>query len=119
LLKRCFKPGFCYWKAGVIVDGLVPAAIMQPDMFNAGHPERDKRLMAALDGITHRFGRGTLQIASCGLEPAWKMQQEKLLPSFTPVWRDLPVVKALNLLLASLTSVFLSNSQPEGNGLWF
>jgi len=42
LLKRCFKPGFRYWKAGVIVDGLVPDAIKQPDMFNAGHPECEK-----------------------------------------------------------------------------
>jgi len=49
--------------------------------------------MAALDGINHGFGRGTLQIASAGLELVWKMRREKLSPSFTTAWRDLLVVK--------------------------
>lgn len=44
------------------------------------------RLMTALDGLNHRYGRGTVLKASAGLagdKRAWSMKQERRTPGYT------------------------------------
>jgi DNA polymerase V len=94
LLQRCFRPGFRYWKAGVMVDGLLPEGKGEADLFHAGNQVRETRLMAALDTVNQRFGRGTVQRAAMGIKQEWKMRRDNLSPSYTTAWGDLPRVKA-------------------------
>ena len=55
------------------------------------------RLMGALDSINQRFGKGTMKMASAGLEGdrrAWSMKQERRTPAYTTCWADIPVARA-------------------------
>ena len=56
-----------------------------------------QRLMGALDGLNQRYGRGTLMLASAGLDGdrrAWSMKQERRTPAYTTCWDDMPTVRA-------------------------
>lgn len=55
------------------------------------------RLMQALDAVNGRYGRGTVLLASAGLEGerrSWSMKQERRTPAYTTCWEDMPVVRA-------------------------
>ncbi|MDM7942581.1 MAG: DUF4113 domain-containing protein [Hydrogenophaga sp.] len=55
------------------------------------------RLMDALDGLNRRYGRGTILLASTGLQGErrqWSMKQERRTPQYTTRWEDMPVVRA-------------------------
>ena len=70
-------------------DGEEGASLMKQD---------DKaRLMSALDSINQRFGKGTMKMASAGLDGdrrAWSMKQERRTPAYTTCWADIPVARA-------------------------
>ena len=58
---------------------------------------RDAKLMGALDGLNHRFGKGTMKVASAGLKSDRQervMRQERRTPRYTTDWADVPVVRA-------------------------
>lgn len=53
--------------------------------------------MRALDAINLRYGRGTLKLASAGLEGngrLWTMRQERKTPGYTTHWEELALVRA-------------------------
>lgn len=53
-------------------------------------------LMATLDGLNLRYGRGTVSMASAGLagdRRVWAMKQKRLTPAHTTNWNDLAVAR--------------------------
>lgn len=89
-LKRIYRAGFDYQKAGVMLSGIVPPSAVQPD-FLAGRPDgRSKILMGVLDGINRKLGRGTLHSARQGFTQPWKMKQGHKSPGYTTCWDELP-----------------------------
>jgi len=94
LLVHCYEKGYRYWKAGVLLEGLVPVDCIQGDLFQAADSPRQKALMRAWDRVNQRFGRDTMQLAGQGLKPRWQMRREMLSPRFTTCWEELPRVKA-------------------------
>ena len=94
LLERCFRSGFRYWKAGVMVDGLLQESKVQRDLFSTGHEVQETKLMAALDAVNLKFGRTAVHLASTGINSPWHMKREKLSPRSTTSWQELPRVKA-------------------------
>ena len=50
-------------------------------------------LMAALDEINTRFGRGKARLGLAHKGGEWRMRQENLSPSFTTRWGDIPAAK--------------------------
>lgn len=92
-LKRIYRTGFRYQKAGVMLSGLVPAAAAQQDLFSgASGDARPGKLMAVLDRVNQAMGKQTLKIASEGFRQPWKMKQGNRSPAYTTRWDDLPVV---------------------------
>ncbi|HTY08678.1 MAG TPA: Y-family DNA polymerase [Candidatus Edwardsbacteria bacterium] len=95
-LRRIFRPGYPYKRCGVMLSGIAPKAEVQLDCFAQDHGNAGKTaLMAALDAVNARWGRGALKYAAAGVERPWKMRQLKLSPRFTTQWEDLPVAKAM------------------------
>ena len=92
--RKIYRAGYLYKKAGVMLTGLVQASQVQADLFDRQDRVRSKRLMAALDSVNDRFGSGTLQYASSGLEKPWKTQFHRRSPAYTTDWNDLPLVSA-------------------------
>ena len=97
ILRRIYRPGFGYHKAGVMLLDLVPAAKRQFALFDSRGGAGDARsgkLMAVLDDINQRYGRQTLRLAAEGVERSWKMRRGNLSPGYTTRWDGLPVVRA-------------------------
>lgn len=83
LLDQAYKPGYLYKKAGVMLAGIESSQHQQTDLFAAkSDPARDK-LMAAMDSLNTRYGRGTVQVATAAQSEDWRMCREKLSPCYT------------------------------------
>lgn len=94
LLKRLWRDGFRYSKAGIMLADLVPAGEVQPTLLDALDRERSRRLMEAMDAVNARMGRGTLAPATVMAGKGWRMRQESCSPHYTTRLDDIPVVKA-------------------------
>ncbi|GBH21658.1 DUF4113 domain-containing protein [Pseudomonas syringae pv. actinidiae] len=64
------------------------------DLFSAAQPLNSDRLMAALDMINDKWGRGTLRTGSVPVTPDWGMRRDQMSQSFTTRLDQLWVVKA-------------------------
>ena len=89
MFKRCFRPGLRYHKAGVMLQELSPASHVQSDFFAKSDAPEACELMATLDSLNKRFGRGTLQLGSSGIEKSWITQANLRSPSYTTSWKEL------------------------------
>lgn len=101
-LQAIFMQGYKYAKAGVMLLDLQSNSIVQGELDledGTTHEEliEKSRLMMALDTINKRFGRGTMKMASAGLDGdrrVWSMKQERRTPAYTTSWTDIPVARA-------------------------
>ncbi|MFE8031895.1 DUF4113 domain-containing protein, partial [Thiohalocapsa marina] len=91
-LRAIYRPHRRYTKAGVLLLGLGPAANTQPGLFDDSDSRRQSRaLMATLDQINDRFGRGSLYLANARPAPRWARRQDHRSPRYTTRWDELPV----------------------------
>jgi DNA polymerase V len=81
-LKKIYKRGIEYKKAGVIVLGLVPNSRVQLNIFEKENPKH-QILMKTLDFITKKEGPNKIKLASQDLKRVWKMKQTKLSSRYT------------------------------------
>lgn len=91
-LKRIYRPGFAYQKAGVMLGNLSQIGIKQFTLFE----KRQDRpaLMQAMDRINAVWGRGTLKLGAEGVQQDWKMKRGMMSPRYTTCWSELPVALA-------------------------
>ena len=92
VLRRIYRSGFAYQKAGVMLTDLRPRTMAQASLFSDPEDDRSRQLMATLDVINQRWGRGTLRSAAEGMEKPWQMKRQRLSPGYTTDWAGLPVV---------------------------
>lgn len=90
-LKRIYRPGFAYKKAGVMLMDLHPAGQTQGVLFETASPARPA-LMQVIDHANAKWGRGTLRLAAEGVAKPWQMKRERMSPAYTTRWEDLPRV---------------------------
>lgn len=82
-LDRVYRPGFKYSKAEVLLMNLCQKEEYTDDLFATSQPAEATKLMAVLDQINERWGRGTLRSASVPVNPAWGMRRDMMSRSFT------------------------------------
>jgi len=82
-LDRVFRPGFAYSKAEVMLLNLCQPGQYTDDLFATSQPAEASRVMAVLDQINGRWGRGTLRSASVPTHPEWAMRREMMSQSYT------------------------------------
>ncbi len=88
-LKRIYRPGFNYAKAGVMLSEIVPKVGVQSDLFSQPATNlKSEALMSAIDAINRKMGRESIKLASEGFKRPWKMKQENKSPNFTTDWND-------------------------------
>ena len=81
-LKRIFKKGCNYKKAGIILNDISDEKITQLDLF-IQPPKHNDDLMNVLDSINSRFGKGTLRSGQEGFSKGWVMKSEIKSPAYT------------------------------------
>jgi DNA polymerase V len=82
-LDRVYRPGFKYSKAEVLLMNLCQPGEYTDDLFAASQPTESTKVMAVLDQINERWGRGTLRAASVPGNPEWAMRREMMSKSYT------------------------------------
>jgi len=82
-LDRVFRPGFNYSKAEVLLLNLCQPGEYTDDLFAITQPAEATRVMAVLDQINGRWGKGTLRVASVPSNPDWGMRREMMSQSYT------------------------------------
>ena len=96
-LQAIYRPGFNYMKAGVMLLDLQGASFEQQELDLEPEPAAYGQLMRTLDKLNDRYGRGTVLLASAGLqgkERTWSMRQDLLTPQYTTRCGDMPVARA-------------------------
>jgi len=93
LLKRIWKNGFRYAKAGVMLSDFYDPGMFQPGLFDdVSTRSNSQQLMSVLDTI-NQSGAGKVFFAGQGLKKDWSMKREHLSPAYTTRWDQLPRVK--------------------------
>lgn len=92
-LKRLYRSGYQYAKAGVMLSELVPAQGCQTDLFARpiSNP-KTANLMLAMDSINKKMGRESIKLASEGFKRPWKMKQENKSQNYTTDWDEVLLV---------------------------
>ncbi len=98
-LRAIFRPGYRFAKAGVMLLDLQDSHVEQGELgLEPTHEDRSTpALMATLDAINNRYGKGSLRFASAGTQRqirSWEMKQERRTPHYTTDWAALPVARA-------------------------
>ena len=97
-ITQIYQPGFQLSKAGVMLLDLIPNTMSQGELDFDCPETRDRgSLMAAVDVIIDRFGRGAIHVGSAAGANAprdWSMRQERLTPQYSTKWSYLPVARA-------------------------
>jgi len=93
LLKRIWKDGFRYAKAGVMLSDFYDPGMFQPGLFDdVSTRSNSQQLMSVLDTI-NQSGAGKVFFAGQGTKKDWSMKRELLSPAYTTRWDQLPGVK--------------------------
>lgn len=87
-LKKIFKKGYHYKKAGVIVFNFIPETEKQWNIFENSNAKHIP-LMKAVDVINTWYGQQKVRLASQDLKRIWKMKQERLSPKYTTKLSDI------------------------------
>lgn len=92
-MRAIYKPGYRFAKAGVMLLDLQANDLGQAELALDDTTPQASALMASLDAINDRYGKGTLRVASAGVQGrkrAFEMRQERRTPHYTTSWSDLP-----------------------------
>ncbi|MFO7746404.1 MAG: Y-family DNA polymerase [Orrella sp.] len=91
LCECMFKPEYQYKKAGIMLSEISPVTHQQGDLLATAHAD-DHKLMAALDTLNARYGRGAVNVSTQSECSGWQMKQERKSPNYTTSWTDVPLV---------------------------
>lgn len=91
-LKRIYRDGYEYKKCGCMLSEIVPIQNTQRALFVSNGGKSDK-LVAALDAVNAKYGRGTLKSAAEGITKDWQMRRGNVSPAYTTRWLDIVPVQ--------------------------
>ncbi len=92
-LRSIWKPGFRYMKAGVMLSDFYEPGTFQPSLLEeTSRQPSSAALMATLDKI-NQSGLGQVWFGGQSLANNWIMKRQRLSPSYTTRWNELPVVR--------------------------
>jgi DNA polymerase V len=89
-----YRPGYGYHKAGITLMEIVPRTNQHFFVPAELETSRNEQLMATLDAINGRYGRGALRLAAEGVTKGWQMRRGNLSPRYTTEWAGVARVSA-------------------------
>lgn len=97
-LQAIYRPNYLFMKAGVMLIDLVDANRQQLSLLDTpereAQRERDHRLMATLDQLNQKMGRGTVTLGRPSPKAAWHLRCANRMPRYTTRWDELPKTQA-------------------------
>lgn len=92
-LEQIYRPGLAFSKTEVLLLDLCQRGEYTYDLFAQTQPEASQQVMAVLDAVNAKWGRGTLRPGVVPPTPGWGMEREMMSRSFTTGLNALWVVK--------------------------
>lgn len=94
-LRRIYRSGYAYQKAGVVLTAITPRAARPRTLFDdIESQQKSHALMTTMDAINRRMGSGSLKLLGEGTQKNWAMRRENVSPCYTTKWQELAVVSA-------------------------
>ncbi len=91
-LRKIFKAGFRYKKAGVILNLLTDKPVVQQSLFEDMEAKgKSAELMKTIDAINTRYGSTLVKSAATGTKQNWAMRSGNKSPNYTTQWNQLPI----------------------------
>ena len=92
ILKRIFREGCSYKKAGAGLLNLVDKKGIQQDFFDDIDRSKRQRLIESIDKLNREIGRDTVRILASGTDRPWMTRRELLSSRYTTNWNELKKV---------------------------
>lgn len=94
LLRKIYKKGFLYKKAGISLEGLIPNRIRQADLLNeTSNSEKQQKINDVMEKINNTYGNNSVFLATNGIKPSWQGKKQMISPRYTTNWNELAWVK--------------------------
>ena len=94
MLQPLWVPGLRYFKAGVVLNDLVPEHQQPRMLFATRDPVKSAKAMQALDAVNSRYGRGTLRPLATGIARPWDTRHDRLSQRYTTRIEEILVATA-------------------------
>ncbi|WP_272661346.1 translesion error-prone DNA polymerase V subunit UmuC [Providencia sp. PROV089] len=92
-LRKIWKSGVRYHKAGIMLADFTDSKITQLNLFSEKQPfKASDKLMKTLDQLNNS-GVGKVWFAGKGVDTGWRMKREMLSPAYTTNIKELPIVR--------------------------
>ena len=75
-LKKIYKYGYFYQKAGIVLSKLGEASENEFNLLAPIMENKSQTLMKAIDFTNAKYGRNAVSIAQAGINNSWKMKRE-------------------------------------------
>lgn len=92
VVDEIFKPGYAYYKAGILLNHIVRKNENQLDLL-APDLEDNEKLSLVMDEINKKYGAYTIKSAACGLDHYWRSRADFKSKRYTTSWNELLKVK--------------------------
>lgn len=92
-LAGIYRPGYAYSKCAVLLMDLSQRGEVTADLFAPAPRRGSERLMAVIDVINRREGRGTVRLGSVPIAPDWGMRRDMKSQCYTTRWDELLTIR--------------------------
>ncbi|MCG6195677.1 Y-family DNA polymerase [Leptospira sp. FAT2] len=93
-LRRIYRPGLQYKKAGIILDRITTDIDRQDDLFSDFNRMRDEEISNTIDKINVKFGKEKVKLAVATKQNAWSLRQANRSPRYTTNWKEILEIRA-------------------------
>ena len=87
-LEQIYRPGHAYSKCSILLTDLSQRGEVTGDLFAPAPRRGSERLMAVLDTINQREGRGTVRLGRVPIDPGWGMRRDMKSRNYTTRWDE-------------------------------
>jgi DNA polymerase V len=91
-LKKIYKYGYFYQKAGIVFSKLRDASENEFNLLAPIMENKSQTLMKAIDFTNAKYGRNAISIAQAGINNSWKMRKEHSSKIDTASFDSLPKI---------------------------
>jgi len=91
-LKKIYKYGYFYQKAGIVLSKLTGSSENELNLLAPIMENKSKTLMKAIDFTNAKYGRNAISIAQAGINNSWKMRREHSSKIDTASFDSLPKI---------------------------
>lgn len=91
-VRKLYRNGVPYKKAGVTAGGLLPETCVTQNLFQEQTPQEVQEVDSVIDAINAQFGKGTVRPGVL-LDKARISNAKLRSPNYTTMWKDIPTVR--------------------------